>query len=56
MFGKIISAAFHFQIMVFAIDVIHECGPSNEMCHKLQLNKNNVTLYEPFLAQDFLLL
>ena len=38
--------------MALAVDVINRRGPSNEIHHKLQLKKNKVTLYDPFIPQQ----
>ena len=45
MIGKIISTAFQLEIMAHADDIMHGRGPSNEMCHQLQLKKTKVILY-----------
>ena len=38
-----------YDFMDFAIDVINRHGPSNEMCHQLQLEKDKVMLYYLFI-------
>ena len=44
MIGWIVSVAFQFHIMIFAINLICVHGPSNEMRWQLQPNKSKSTL------------